>query len=256
MTPFDKKPDRPPDGSPWSRMGEKAEIALSDLIAGSRRDVPGEKVLQYASDESTVVYFPLSGWTSLSKCSTDGDRQIIDFLLPGDAFDPGSAEEHRASTDVTTVTDARIAVIRREKWIRYLTDHPEAWTLAQRLAGASFARVSERLLRIGKRKGETRVAYVMCELGLRASRHGHVRGATRHGFDAGTTFHLPLTQQLLGDFAGLSSVHVSRMISRLEKLGIISYGDHMDIVIHDMEALARIAEIDLDDLQAGIIIEP
>ena len=200
-------------------------------------------MLQIANGKSTVVYFLLSGWLCLSKTSLAGDRQIIDFLLPGNLFDPGSGDEIMASTDVSALTDARMAVIRRDVWLQYLANHRSAQDLGSRLAAAGYARIAERLLRIGKGNAETRIAYAICELGLRANRHGLVTGQK---------FHLPLTQQVLGDFVGLSSVHVSRTIGRLVRRGVLSYGDHMDIVIHDVETLAELAEIDPHDLQAEI----
>lgn len=238
-------PKHRPAPAYWPLRCRKAADALSALVDASLRDIPSRTVLQLASDASRSVYFQLEGWLVISKMNMQGNRQIVDFLLPGDVFDPASASPILSSTDVGAQTDARVAVIPRDDWMRFLADHPEAQRLLSRRGAASFAGLAERLLRLGNGNAETRIAYAICELGLRAN---------ALGLTAGAGFHLPLTQQDLGDFVGLSSVHVSRTISRLVRQGVLSYGGHMDVVIEDMDALAEIAEIDPQDLRAEIII--
>jgi len=238
-----------PKGRPaaayWPLRCRKAADALSALIDASLRDIRSRSVLQLASDSSQSVYFQLEGWLVISKMNMNGNRQIVDFLLPGDVFDPASASPILSSTDVSAQTEGRVAVIPRDDWRRFLASHPEGQLILNRRSAASYAAMAERLLRLGNGKAETRIAYAICELGLRAN---------DIGLAAGADFHLPLTQQDLGDFVGLSSVHVSRTIGRLVGQGVLSYGGHMDIVIHDMDALAEIAEIDPHDLRAEIII--
>ena len=65
--------------------------------------------------------------------------------------------------------------------------------------------------------------------------------------------HVPLGQQQLGDFTGLTAVHVCRTLRRLNRLDMIETGDHMDIAIHDVSALAELAGIDLGVLRKEII---
>ena len=101
------------------------------------------------------------------------------------------------------------------------------------------------MLRLGKSCAETRIAYVLIELCLRLSACAQPAGDC--------AFHVPLGQQQLGDFIGLSSVHVCRTLRRLSRQGIITTGDHMDIEIHDLTALTELAGVDLADLRTEII---
>jgi CRP-like cAMP-binding protein len=112
------------------------------------------------------------------------------------------------------------------------------------MASAARSRISERMLRLGKAPAETTIAYTLCELCLRSSKRGLVEGAE---------FHIPMTQQQLGDLCGLSAVHICRTLRRLERKGVLSVTDHMDIVVHDMETMAGIAEIDPEALRQAII---
>jgi len=228
----------------WARAHSSAAEAFKDIAEASLREIPAEKSLQIASDASRVVYYVLEGWLVVSKSTQEGHRQIIDFVLPGEMFDPGSAKSGQSSTDVAALTDAAVSVISRADWNRLLRQNHELQGIHNIRGAACYSRIAERLLRLGKSQADTRIAYAICELCLRSTELGLVDG---------TEFHIPLTQQVLGDFVGLSSVHVSRTFRRLKRSKILGTGDHMDIVIHDVERLAQIAEVNLEDLRAEII---
>lgn len=100
------------------------------------------------------------------------------------------------------------------------------------------------MLRLGKGSAENRLAYALTEFNLRLSAIGESRDGA---------FHLPLTQQLLGEYLGLSSVHVCRTMRRLIDRGVIEPGDHMEINIRDPRSLATIAGVDFDILRSQII---
>lgn len=228
----------------WALPCAQASHALRALIKPALKQVPAKTILQLASDTSRSVYFLVEGWLVVSKVTPEGGRQIVDFVLPGNVFDPGSADALLSATDVAALTDARFAAIAREDWVRYLARHRSAQDFATRHAAAGYARIAERLLRLGTTRAETRIAYAVCELALRARPFGLVAGAG---------FHLPLTQQVLGEFVGLCSVHVSRTITTLTRQGILRYRNPMQIVIDDLDGLTTIAQTDPDDLRAAII---
>jgi CRP-like cAMP-binding protein len=237
--------DTPSCGDPyWARARSRAACAFRDLADASQRKIPPGKALAVASDASGVLYFVLEGWLVVSKSTREGQRQIVDFVMPGEVFDPGSADPVQSSTDLVALTDATLSVIARGDWTRLLETYPELQRIQNLRTAAGYSRIAERLLRLGKSHADTRIAYAICELCLRSSDLELAEG---------NKYHLPLTQQVLGDFVGLSPVHVSRTFRRLKRRKVLGTGNHMDIVIHDVDQLARIAEIDLEDLRAQII---
>lgn len=228
----------------WARAQSPAADAFAELSDATLQTIARHRSLQLSGDRAQVVYFVMEGWLVVSKSTKDGQRQIVDFVLPGEVFDPSSAEKQRSSADLTALTRATVSVIPQAGWHDLLQSHPELQKVLNRRTAASYARIAERLLRIGKAPAEARIAYAICELCLRSTELGLVDG---------NEFHLPLTQQVLGDFVGLSSVHVSRTLRRLRRDDIVRTGDHLDIVIQDVDQLAEIAGIDLEDLRSEII---
>ncbi|MDG4647791.1 Crp/Fnr family transcriptional regulator [Roseibacterium sp. SDUM158017] len=228
----------------WNLRGASAAEALVRLTDASIQNVSAGKVLEVAGEPTAYVYFVISGWLVSSKSTSDGQRHIVDFILPGQFCDPGSARITQTATDICAHTRAELAIMRRRDWSRLLERSPEFQTLVNRHVAARCSGMAERMLRLGKANAETRIAYAICELCLRAHDTGPLNGQK---------FHLPLTQQALGDYVGLSSVHVSRTFCRFKQHDLVTISDHMDIIIHDVDEFAAIAEVDIEALRAEII---
>lgn len=226
------------------RLGAAAHAALGSLVDAHYFERKRGAILKLEGEETRSIYYLVSGWLLASKTLSDGQRQIIDVVLPGGILEPASADPGMSALEVEALTDVTMAVIPRDKWRRTCDKHAELNDLVHQSIGSSMSRISERMLRLGKGTAESIIAFTLCELCLRSSEHGLVE-------DAG--FHVPMTQQQLGDLCGLSAVHVCRTLRRFERNGILSVTDHMDIVIHDVAELAAKAEIDLDGLRQEII---
>lgn len=217
---------------------------FEELFGRDKRGVAQGTILRAEGDESPVRFHVVEGWLAVSKSLKDGEQQILEFVLPGETCDPTSADGRTSYAEIRALCDAAVISIDRKIWARLLRDRPELLEDESVRDIAARVRQSERMLRLGKSSAETRISYVLIEFCLRLS-------ARRPGHDC--AFHVPLGQQQLGDFIGLSSVHVCRTLRRLTRQGIITTGDHMDITIHDVPALAELAGVDVAALRAEII---
>ena len=224
--------------------GAPGSAALSDFVEAHRVERPAGTIEKLEGDTCSEVYFVISGWLAASKSLADGQRQVVDIVLDGGMLDPASSGSDKSAVEIEFLTRTVFAPLPRESWLRMLSLDPG---LRRALLGereAIMARMFERMLRLGKGSAENRIAYALCELCLRSS-------------DAGLrerrAYPIPLNQPLLGDFCGLSSVHVCRTLRRLEIDGIVERTNRMDIVIHKLDALAEIAQIDPEALRGQIV---
>ena len=64
-----------------------------------------------------------------------------------------------------------------------------------------------------------------------------------------------MNQRVLGDFVGLSSVHVCRTLGQLVHNGIIRVEGQMDIEILKLDILAEMAGVDLETLPCEILAQ-
>lgn len=225
-------------------LPEEAQTLLCKLIHAHKRSYPAGTVLKLEGDDTGSVFLVLSGWLLASKTLADGQRQIVDIILSGGILEPASANPGVSALEVETLTDLNVAVIPRTRWHDACASCRDLAELNHQIGDAAMSRMAERMTRLGKAPAETMIAYALCELCLRS---------TTRGLAAGTAFHIPMTQQQLGDFCGLSAVHICRTLRRLERNGVLSVTDHMDIEVHDLDAMTALAEIDIDALRQEII---
>lgn len=203
--------------------------------------------LTFEGDSAAPVLFVLNGWLRISKSLDDGQRQIIDFVLPGDFVASASADGTASTLQIDALTDASVAVLSEIQWTKLQLDRPDLHWQTIHLWAAAQARLAERILRLGKGGAQMRIAYALLELCLRLK----VTGASEN-----CSFRLPLTQQQIGDFTGLSSVHVCRTMRKLIESGIISVSDHLVIRINDLTKLSKLAGADIQQLSREIMPKP
>ena len=236
------KPQRREDGAIRGQIS-----AFEDLFGHDRRGVAKGTRLRREGDESHARFYVASGWLAVSKSLEDGEHQILDFILPGETYDPTSADGRTSFVQIEALCDAVVMSIDNTTWTRFLQEDPDFCHREMNVAKALQARWSERMLRMGKSSAETRIAYVLIELYLRL---------TDAEDGEKCAFHVPLGQQQLGDFTGLSSVHVCRTLRRLSRQGVITTRDHMDIRVHDLSTLVDLAGVDFETLRHEIVPTP
>ncbi|WP_108484331.1 Crp/Fnr family transcriptional regulator [Oceaniglobus ichthyenteri] len=187
----------------------------------------------------------LKGWIGLSKTLISGDRQIIDVMLPGDFALIGTEIVPVAACSVEALSD-----------VEYIVVHPmaangpdAAFIRLRKLMAASIltaqSRTSELLLRLGRGNAANRIAYALLEFYVRLEYVGRTQG---------TRFEFPITQQKLGEFTGLTNVHVCRTLRRFEREGLISHPDSGTICLEDVATLCALADIDIGLLKEEILM--
>ena len=216
---------------------------FEDILQRGQHAVEKGTILKSEGDETHARLYVAEGWLAASKSLEDGHQQIIEFILPGETFDPTASDGKTSFVQVEALCDAVIAPIDQTAWAQWIHEDPTLRKVIRLRDVAAQARQSERMLRLGRASAETRIAYVLIELCMRVSGDAS---------ECNATFYVPLTQQQIGDFTGLSSVHVCRTLRRLNRAGVIKTGEHMCILIKNQPALAQIAQIDIDVLRDEI----
>ena len=150
--------------------GSSAAYRVSDLINAHRQKRAIGTVLKHEGEANGSVYLVLSGWMCVSKSMMDGHRQIVDIILPGGILEPACADAETSAVEIEALTDVSYASIPREIWLRFLDKNPELGDVLHREIGAALARMSERMLRLGKGDAESMIAFALCELCLRSTR--------------------------------------------------------------------------------------
>lgn len=174
----------------------------------------------------------LSGWASEELTLSDGRRQILRLLLPGDLYGLGAARP-RAESALQALTDVTVADLTPlQGWIqdgRASATLSEAW---RDLETVHSERDLQHLIRLGRLSALERVGHFLLDL--------HER-QTRAGLIAGPSMSVPLTQAQLADHLGLSAVHVHRVLQQLGREDYIGVR-YKQITILEPAALAALCQ--------------
>ena len=205
---------------------------------GPRQDLIRE------GDRPGPMFVVLEGWAMRYKVLPNGSRQVIAFMMPGDACDLNIGMLSEMDHSMQTVTPAKVAKIEGAAMDALMTAHP---SIARAMYVAQL--VDEGTLRawivsLGRRSSIERLAHLLLEL--------YVRGV-RTGLAGHDTMELPLSQVLLADALGMTPVHVNRILQDLRRSGAVELRRSL-LRINDPLALTRISGFDENYLHKRLCV--
>jgi CRP-like cAMP-binding protein len=232
----------PPDDHPLSKLVRKLEsrtalgpadrAAILALPFAERTYEAPAYVLREGEPAKKYCSFVLSGLAFRQKLAATGARQIVSIHMAGDLLDLQHLFLNRADHSIQALSRLETAEIDRAALQDLILRHPAIgramWVDA--LIDASIFR--EWVLNVGRRDAKARVAHLLCEVSVRMEAAGLNDG---HGY------HLPLTQEQLGDAVGLTSVHVNRTLKALSEMGLIRR-DKRHVRFDDLDRLKAAAD--------------
>ncbi len=210
-----------------------ADIALLSSLLSDPKMVGPRTALSREGEPPGEVQVVLEGYACRYKMVSNGGRQIVAHLVPGDFGDLHGFLLDRMDHTITTLTTCQIAFIAKADMQR-LFERPQIAKALWRSVLVSEAVMREWLVGMGRRTAEQQISHLVCEILFRLERVGR---ANKHRFE------FPLTQNELGDSLGLSTVHVNRVIQGLRDAGLISWRG-ADLQVLDRTRLMALCDFD------------
>ncbi len=212
----------------------REEFAMLAEKMTTAADFEAGDVMVEEGKRATHSSLLLEGYAARSKYTPNGERQIMEFQIPGDFIDLHSYPLECLDHSITAVSDCTIVQL----------DHKDISDLIER--HSRFARIfwfatmtdasihREWILNLGSRGGVERVAHLLCEMYCRSE----IVGLTdNHSFE------FPVTQVQMGEALGFSAVHVGRLLRELHDRKLVTK-DRKIVHLHDWPALQELAGFD------------
>jgi CRP-like cAMP-binding protein len=211
-----------------------AENAILADFRTNQHTISKRKELIHESQRSSTAYILYEGWLCSYKQLPDGGRQVIDLRLPGDFVGLTSLFPQTSDRDVEALTDSLVVELSKAQLIATMQ---QSWRFAE-LVLWSFARdeaiAAQHLANVGRRSALVRTVHFFLELGYRLQDVG--RGST-------TKYECPLSQQLLADALGLTSIHINRILRHLRESDLLTFsGGTVELL--NVAALTQLAGFD------------
>ncbi|XGB41004.1 MAG: Crp/Fnr family transcriptional regulator [Nodosilinea sp. LVE1205-7] len=199
--------------------------ATSQVVCRSH---PANQVILLENDWGSSVYFILNGWVKIRTYNLDGKEVTLNVLGRGELFgEMASLEEIPRSTDVITLVPTVIGSIPAGDFVYLLQTCPLAGIRLSQLMARRLRQVNRRL-RLRESDSTSRVIDVLLFL------------ADGQGQSGTEGIEIPnLSHRELSSLSGLARETVTRVISKLEKKGLITR-DKEAMVIPQPNALEQL----------------
>ena len=201
--------------------------------SGWERDPAGVgTVVSYAQDqeiygdgdEAELYFKVISGVVRTCKFLDDGRRQIEAFHATGDLFGFGTGTEYSMTAEA--VCDCKVAAYRRRSFDGVGAGDVRMWSQMFASMMRNLVRAQAHALLLGRRTALEKVASFLIDWADRAS--------------GGRLATLPMTRQDIADYLGLTIETVSRMLSQLERQGLIELSSARLIRLNNPAALREL----------------
>ena len=216
-----------------NKLVESPDLTAVGRPLGPQREIVSE------GRPCSAVFLISEGVAIRYRILRDGQRQIIDVLLPGNFAGVTSCRFATALFLIRTLTHSIIYPIPLPRLAALFEKQPQLavhllWSFAN-----DAAVIAEHLIAVGRRTALERVAHFLLELLMRLQ---------RLGLADGDTFQLPLTQEIIGDALGLSIPYVNRVLRDLQDEGLIVV-KKQQFEICKYQELSALADFKQDYLQ-------
>ena len=199
--------------SAFVALGAADLETLSQFHRRRRSFLSGHEMI-HEGQKSQSAFILAEGWACSYKMLPDGERQIVDFQIPGDFLGLRSVLLRTTDHSVEAITRIEASEVLASDMLDGFARAPRLATAVLWAASRDEAMVVEHLVSIGRRSAEERMVHFLLELGARLELVGL---GDRAGFDC------PLTQYHLADVLGLSAVHVNRVLRHLREEGLLTF---------------------------------
>lgn len=207
------------------------ELSFMESFKHSHEVAWTHDVIIKEGQDLPLLFTLYSGMAMRCRMVSGGKSQLLSIILPGDLVGLEFLYRRISSCTVQAVTDVTYCRFDPERWRTELMRVPDlAHRVCERLL-MDQRQVEDRLTAISACTAEGAIAHFFISLYDRL----RVRRLCHEG-----SFALPLTNRQIADAVGITTVHLHRLLKRLERDGILTHDRHR-VIVHNEEKLRELA---------------
>jgi len=210
------------------------ELPILQSIFSVARSVRRHQDIVTEGKRNRVIFFVLEGLLIHYRIMRDGQRQVINIVVPGDIVGAPSCFFDGALYSVRSLTNSVVIAWPLEELFNLSGMQSQLATKIFWSFCCDAAMSAEHVVVVGRRSARERIAHFLLELLIR------LQGI---GLADERSYRLPFSQDVICDALGLSLAYVNRELRRLAQDGLVIISDHK-VEINDVEALSALADFE------------
>lgn len=189
-----------------------ALTALVRALAERPQRADARVTLQVEGEASVRPRYLLSGWACRLRNLADGRRQVFALVLPGDGVGVCLRPHPLAMSTTVALTPVTLGDAADLLSPAVLCATPELRSVLHAADDLEERRLLDAMTRLGRLTALERLTHLLLEL------HDRLEVV---GLATGGRFPLPVTQEVMADLLGLSTVHINRTLQELRRLHLL-----------------------------------
>jgi len=189
--------------------------------------IPARKFMQKNEDTRGDIKIVRKGWAAAVEIVPYGNFLTSEILVAGDAIGAAFMSGTAQKRNVRAMTDVEYCSFDIEFVMPLLRTRPDVLELFLELTSEVMTNLRERLVDLGRRNAEERVASFIVSLHNKLDRRGLLNGSKMP---------FPLRQQDLADALGLTTVHTNRVLKGLREAGVLTISKK-EVYIADVDRI-------------------
>ncbi len=211
----------------------KAHAVNVEPLKAFERIVSAKYLIFRQGESLDTIPIICKGWATSEVTLGDGRSQILSFLLPGDMISTALFFDTRIPSTIRSITDVQLRAFSRNQLKQLMASNSNLFDAFSRAWLQERSRIDQLAVDLGQRSAEERIANLILNLFERLNRIGLTRD---------NTLEFPLRQRHISRYAGLTVVHVSRILSDFRNKGLILHSERT-LTIIDLAGLRHLAGI-------------
>lgn len=205
-------------GETYLEDGSPIRVSMNEFSYRKGCEIFGEK------EPADYVYQVVTGAVRSYKLLSDGRRQIGAFHLAGDIFGLEIGTDHRFTAEA--IIDTTVRLMKRCSLERVADNDVVVARNLLSMTTSNLRHAEDHMLLLGRKTSLERVAAFLTEMDRRSTAAGILA--------------LPMNRRDIADYLGLTLETVSRALSRLHSIGVLSFigNNQRQIVLRDRTKLA------------------
>jgi CRP/FNR family transcriptional regulator, anaerobic regulatory protein len=195
-----------------------------------QKKVPARRNIKSAGEHADRVSIICDGWAFRFVQLPDGRRQVLSILIPGDVVTTTRLFDDNVRFSVQALTDVRFCGYAQSTLRTLILADAALLDAWARLFVVERHEHFGRLIDLGSRSADERIAHLILELANRLEQRGIMIDCS---------FIFPLPQKLIAAMTGLTAEHVNRVFRSFRKMNLIETGKSFLKVI-DLAGLQHI----------------
>ena len=201
------------------------------VVSQKRRPFAARRAIFYQNESVDSVPVICEGWAATMLKISNGRRQILSFLLPGEMITCGLVFEQQLHLSIDAVTRGCYRSFDRLQLRAAMSGSPIIFDKILSSYNDEKNRADQLIADLGRRSAVERVARLLLDIWHRLEKSGMAEG---------DSIEFPLRQTHIADATGLTPVYVNRVLSEFRNDGVIEISDRA-LKIADMKRLRQLA---------------